>query len=169
VRAGKSSASVQPGAGNDSSPASASPNRLSTVTNDGAGCPLTSSNEWRTAASAPNGSTYWYCRKPPGPYTRFQFLIPSSGWKNWPIVCSSPARSRGAFRYHASFASRTVCLLTSPGGNAGGAPSLARGSNANGSPRRAAGRSLSAAKSPLVTIDRPRPRPRARLSDQATV
>ena len=67
MRAGKSSASVQPGAGNDSSPSSPSPNRLSTVTNDGAGWPLTISNERRTAASAPNGTTYWYWRKPPGP------------------------------------------------------------------------------------------------------
>jgi hypothetical protein len=98
VRAGKSSASVQPAIGNDSRPGSPSPNRLSTVTNDGARAPATISNDRRTSASAPNGSTYWYCRKPPGPYTRFQFLIPSSGWKNVPIVCSSPRRSRGALR-----------------------------------------------------------------------
>ena len=93
----------------------------------------------------------------------------SNGWKNCPIVCSSPSRSRGALRYHAALASRTVYLLIRPGGSTGGAPSLARGSNSNGSLRAAAGRSLSAAKSPLVMIDRPRPRPLARLSDHATV
>ena len=98
MRAGTSSASVQPGAGNESSPGSPSPNRLSTVTNEAARARLTSSKERRTAASWPNGTTYWYCRKPPGPYTRFQFLIPSSGWKNAPMVCSSPGRARGALR-----------------------------------------------------------------------
>ena len=67
MRAGKSSASVQPAIGNDSRPGSPWPNRLSTVTKEGAGCPATISNERRTAASAPNGITYWYWRKPPGP------------------------------------------------------------------------------------------------------
>jgi hypothetical protein len=45
----------------------ASTKRLSTVTNDGARAALTSSNERRTADSWPTGTTYWYCRKPPGP------------------------------------------------------------------------------------------------------
>lgn len=67
VRVGKSSARVHPGAGKDSRPGSPLPNLLSTVTNDGARCALTISNERRTAASAPNGMTYWYCRNPPGP------------------------------------------------------------------------------------------------------
>ena len=57
----------------------------------------------------------------------------------------------------------------SPGGNPGGAPRRARGSKPNGSLLRLAGRSLSAAKSPLVMIDRPRPAPVAMLSVQATV
>ena len=55
------------GGGERQQPGSPSPNLLSTVTNDGAGCALTISNERRTAGSAPNGSTYWYWRKPPGP------------------------------------------------------------------------------------------------------
>jgi hypothetical protein len=67
VRAGKSRASVQPAIGNESSPSSPAPKRLSTVTNDGARTWLTSSNDRRTAASAPNGTTYWYWRNPPGP------------------------------------------------------------------------------------------------------
>ena len=67
MRAGKSRASVQPGMGNESRPGSAAPNRLSTVTNDGACAWLISSNDRRTAASAPNGTTYWYCRNPAGP------------------------------------------------------------------------------------------------------
>ncbi len=67
MRAGKSSASVQPSAGKDSRPGSAFPNRLSTVTKLGARCALTISKLLLTAASAPNGMTYWYWRKPPGP------------------------------------------------------------------------------------------------------
>ena len=74
----------------------ASTKRLSTVTNDGARAALTSSNGRRMADSWPNGTTYWYCRKPPGPQRWFQFLMPSSGWKNVPMVCSSRSRCRGA-------------------------------------------------------------------------
>jgi len=76
------------------------------VTKLGARCALTISKLFLTAASASNGITYWYWRKPPGPYTRFQFLIPSSGWKNWLIVCSSCSRCCGALAYQAALARR---------------------------------------------------------------
>src|ERR1700733_4142303 len=169
VAAGKSSASVQPGIGKDRNPGSAGPNRLSTVTNEGARAPLIRSSARRTTGSWPNGTTNWYWRKPAGPYTRFQFLIPSSGWKNAPMAWISPSRLRGALRYQTSLASPTVTGFGSPPGKPGGAPRRALGRKASGSRRSFGPRSPGAAKSPLVITARPRLAPRARQSVQATV
>ena len=72
-------------------------------------------------------------------------------------------------RYQASLASLIEYRFISPGGKAGGAPILARGSNANGFARWPGDRSADRAKSPLVMIDRPSDRPVASTSDQATV
>ena len=169
MRAGKSSASVQPASGKDSNPGSAGPNRLSTVTNDGARAALIRSSARRTTCSWPNGTTNWYCRKPPGPYTRFQFRIPSSGWKNCPMVWICASSRGGAWRYQTSLASPTVRVFSSPLGNTAGAPSRPPGRNTSGSRWSHGARSLTAAKSPLVITERPSFPPRARQSVQATV
>lgn len=78
---GKSSASVVPGLGNDSMPSEGVlPNSFSTARNE----PLPLRAISASRASTPSrevagGSTHWYCRKPEGPYMRFQSRMPSSG------------------------------------------------------------------------------------------
>src|SRR5258708_37549354 len=100
---------------------------------------------------------------------RFQFDIPSKGWKNLPIVWISPVRRRGALRNHASFNSATVRALIRPEGNTGGAPTSADPLNSGGLAQFLYLHSPCGAKLPLVITDRPRAPRVARQAVQATV
>ncbi len=62
-----STASVQPGMGNDSGPSLPAPNRLSTFRQDMWPEREMASIVRRRIVSCPNGTTNWYCRKPRGP------------------------------------------------------------------------------------------------------
>jgi hypothetical protein len=70
-----------PGRGKDSQPTGArSPNCLSTARKE----PeprrrMRPSSSAVASGAAAGGSTHWYCRKPRGPYMRFQLVIASSG------------------------------------------------------------------------------------------
>ena len=99
-----------------------------------------------------------------------QPTTPSNGWKK---ACSGtirPCSDLGALRNQASLKARTVSRLSSPGGTHGGAESRSGGpkASARSGRRSAAGRSSGTAKSPRVSTDRPRVRPRARQSIHAT-
>ena len=59
-----SSASVQPGRGNDSGAGLAGPKRLSTARNEAHRASLRASSVRRNVSSAPSGTTIWYWRKP---------------------------------------------------------------------------------------------------------
>ena len=61
---GMSSASVQPGCGNDSGPGLPAPKRFSTARNDAHCAALRRSSVARTVSVASSGTTYWYWRKP---------------------------------------------------------------------------------------------------------
>ena len=58
---------VQPGAGKLSGAGFAAPKRLSTLRKLGAPDAAKRSSTARSVASAPNGSSSWYCRKPARP------------------------------------------------------------------------------------------------------
>src|SRR5260370_11431466 len=100
---------------------------------------------------------------------RFQFDIPSKGWKNLPIVWISPVRRRGALRNHASFSSATVRALIRPDANTGGAPAIADALNSSGLTPSLNRISRVVAEVPLVITDPPTAPRVARQSVQATV
>ena len=119
-------------------------------------------------SSASSGTTHWYCTKPRGPYSRFQAPTPSSGWKNVEIDWISPLRCRGALWYQASLKARTVAGRTRPPGRCGGAASRGLAGGDSGCRTARPVSSARVACSPWESTDRPRLRPRARVSIQAT-
>ena len=62
-----STASVQPGVGNDSGAALPGPNRFSTLRHDTSPDDAISSTARTNASSAPNGTTNWYWQNPRRP------------------------------------------------------------------------------------------------------
>ncbi len=165
--AGMSSARVHPGTGNDSIPRPG-PNRFSTPRNEGHPATASSSSAARTARSLPNGTTSWYWTKPRGPYRRCHDPTASSGWKKADSGWRRPRSILGAFRNHATLKARAVAGRRSPNGTTAGTSAAGRGANRSGSCRARGGSSSSVAWSPRVRTPRPRCRPRARQSIQAT-
>ena len=104
-----------PGAGKLSGAGLAAPNRLSTLRKLGAPDAAKRSSTRRSASSAPNGHSNWYCRNPARPYSRFHDPTMSSGWKKPGIDSTWPIRRRGALRYHSSLNALIVVWLMTPG------------------------------------------------------
>lgn len=64
--------------------------------------------------------TNWYCRNPFDPYTLFQSVTLSSGWKNEVMFWISPTLCLGALRNHSSLNAFTVAQLIIRLGNTSG-------------------------------------------------
>jgi hypothetical protein len=62
------------------------PKRVSTARNDATPPALDARDVAPQGASAPKGTTVWYCTKPRGPDVRFQSPTASWGWKDEAVL-----------------------------------------------------------------------------------